>query len=361
MILNFKTFIKDFDGLLKIINYTIMKKTNFLNVLFILLINFAQAQTITFVSEKTNKPLPKVSVFGKDGSILAFSDIAGNIDKKTLSPKHEKFQIVYENFSVASLSYEDFDKNIIKINDRVKEIEAVVIKNNKPAKYVLVKGNFNTYVTVNNKLNCYADGIVTYIFDNKTKKLKSTNIEQYRIYRLKDADHENKQTALWDYDSSLEVPKMKSVGNINDYRNKNTKFKELKSEHKDEIEVTGEALQQKEFSLFGFRFFDLKGILNIAFEKDSKKTLRDLLEYNEINFLKLKHKSESDYNQIIAYNNFYATELNFKNDGDIKKVKFDTDNSNYKTKFWQDSAFPNMQIIFSSFFKDDLKELENEK
>lgn len=338
-----------------------MKRNYLLQIFFVLALQFFNAQTITFVSEKNNKPLPKVSVFGKDGSILAYSDIDGKIEKSLITPGQEKFQLVYDNFPVATLSYSDFDKDVIKLNDRVKEIETVVIKNNKPAKYIFVKGNFNTYVTVNNRLNCYADGVVTYIFDNKTKKLKSKNVEQYRIFRLEDPKEEKKQTASWDYDSSLEVPEMKNVGNINEYKKKNSKFKELKGNNKDEVEITGEYLQKKEFALFGFRFFDLKGILNIAFEKDSKKTLRDLLEYNEISFLKLKHKSENNYNQLIAYNNFYTTEVNFSNENDIEKVKFDTDNSNYKTQFWKDSSFPNMQGIFSSFFKDDLKEQENKK
>lgn len=45
------------------------------------------------------------------------------------------------------------------------------------AKYLYVKGNFNIYATLNNTINGYADGIITYIFDRKTKKLKSTRIE----------------------------------------------------------------------------------------------------------------------------------------------------------------------------------------
>ncbi|WP_228413860.1 hypothetical protein [Chryseobacterium sp. CH21] len=169
-------------------------KTKFvLYSLFIFLFSCIQAQTITFVSEKTNQPLPRVSVFGKDGNILAYSDIDGKIDKQTLSPVQEKFQLVYNNFPVATLSYSDFDQPIIKLNDQVKEIETVVIKNNKPARYIFIKGNFNAYVTVNNKLNSYADGIVTYIFDNKTKKLKSTNVEQYRVFRLTDPKNEKKK------------------------------------------------------------------------------------------------------------------------------------------------------------------------
>ncbi|KPH11638.1 hypothetical protein [Chryseobacterium sp. ERMR1:04] len=338
-----------------------MKKSYLFYMLFVFAFQLINAQSITFISGKTNKPLPKVSVFGKDGSILAYSDIDGKIDKKLIDPAQEKFQIIYDNFSVATLSYSDFTQDVIKLNDRVKDIEAVVIKNNKPAKYIFVKGNFNSYVTVNNKLNCYTDGIVTYIFDNKTKKLKSTNVEQFRVYKLEDAKFEKKQTANWDYDSNLEVPDMKEIGNILEYKSKKSTIKELKGEQKDQLEITGEALQKKEFALFGYRFFDIKSILNLSYEKGSKKTLRDLLEFNEINFLKLKHKSEPQYNQLILYTNFYPTELNFSNDNDIEKVKFSTKNSNYQTKYWESPSFPNMQSVFSSFFKDDLKEQQNKK
>lgn len=338
-----------------------MKRNYLLYIVLLFIANFINAQTITFISENTNKPLPKVSVFGKDGSILAYSDIDGKIDRQALAPSQEKFQLVYDNYPIATLSYSDFDKEIIKIDDKVKEIEAVVIKNNKPAKYVFVKGNFNTYVTLNNKLNCYADGVVTYIFDNKSKKLKSTHIEQYRIFRLENVNMDRKQLSSWDYGTFLEVPKIKNVGNVEEYKTKNTRFKELKGNRKDEVEITGEALQKKEFALFGYRFFDFRSILNIAYEKDSKKTLKDLLEYNEIEFLKLKHKSEPEYNAVVVYSNFYPTELDFGNNNDIEKIKFSTNNSNYQNNFWEGSSFPNMQTVFSSYFKDDLKEKQNSR
>ncbi|MCS4304439.1 hypothetical protein [Chryseobacterium sp. BIGb0232] len=338
-----------------------MKRIHLLYFVFSLISVFMDAQTITFVSEKNNKPLPKVSVFGKDGSILAYSDIDGKIDKQSLNPDQEKFQLVYNSFPVATLSYSDFEQPTIKINDQVKEIETIVIKNNKPAKYILVKGNFNSYVTVNNKLNGYADGIITYVFDNKTKKLKSTNVQQYRIYRLIDPKQEKKLTASWDYGNSLDVPKMKKVGNIDEYKKKDTKIKELKGNFKDEIEVTGEYLQQKELALFGFRFFDFRGIQNISFEKDSQKSLKDLLEFNEILFVKLKHKSEASYNQIISYENFYTTEISFSNENNIDDVRFNKEYSNYKTQYWKDPSFPNMQTIFSSYFKGDLQEKQNKK
>ncbi len=338
-----------------------MKRNYLLLTLFIFLFSFIQAQTITFVSEQTNKPLPKVSVFGKDGSILAYSDIDGKIDKQSIAPSQEKFQLVYNNFPVATLSYSELNQDVIKINDQVKEIETIVIKNSKPAKYIVIKGNFNAYVTVNGKLNSYADGLVTYIFDNKTKNLKSANVEQYRVFRLVEPKNEKKETSSWDYGNSLKIPKLKNVGNPEEYKTKRNTIKELKGDRKDQIEVTGAALQEKEFSLFGFRFFDIRTILNMSFEKGSEKNLRDFLEYNEVAFVKLKHKSEQNYNQIILYNNFYPTELDFSNNNDIESVKFDKEKSNYKTQYWQDTSFPNMQTIFSSFFKDDLKEQEMKK
>ncbi|AKK74861.1 hypothetical protein OK18_08590 [Chryseobacterium gallinarum] len=336
-----------------------MKRIYLFCIMLILVSVFANAQTITFISEKTNKPLPKVSVFGKDGNILAYSDIDGKIEKQTLSPSQEKFQIVYNSFPVASLSYSDMDKDVIRINDQFKEIETIIIKNSKPAKYIHIKGNFNAYVTMNNRLNSYTDGVITYIFDNKTKKLKSANIEQYRIFHLADAKNEKKIVSSWDTSSSLRLPELKYVGNPEEYKTKRNVIKELKGDHKDQLEVTGEALQQKEFSIFGFRIFDLRTILNMSFEKNSEKSLKDFLEYNEVISLKLKHKSETDYNQIITYNNFYPAELSFSDEKDIEKVKFNKDYSNYKTQFWNSSSFPNMQSIFSSFFKDDLKEKPN--
>lgn len=331
-------------------------KKSILLLFLTFLFNFFSAQTITFISEKTNKPLPKVSVFAKDGSILAYSDIDGKIDKQLLKPDQEKFQLVYDNVSVATLSYSDFNQEVIKINDRIKDIEAVVIKNDKPAKYILIKGNFNAYVTVNNKPNCYADGIVTYIFDNKTKKLKSTNVEQYRIFTLPDASTDKKQTSIWDYANSLDLPKLKYVGNPDELKIKNKNIKELKGDLKDQIEITSGMAQDEELGFLGFRFYDFRRIYNMSFEKDSEKTLKDFLEYNEVIFMKLKHKSEPEYNQLALYNNFYTTEFSFSNDNDIKKVRFNKSSSNYQTSYWKDPSFPNMQSVFSSFFKDSLKE-----
>lgn len=329
--------------------------------LLIFVVNFFYSQTTALVSQKTNLPIPKITVFNKEGDIVAFSDIDGKIDRSALKHDEENFKLVYDNLTLAELSFEEINKDVVKLNDRVREIEQVIVKKTKPAKYLLIKGNFNAYVTLNNKLNCYVDGIATYVFDNKNKKLKDIKVEQYRIFRLENASFEKKETGAWDYNSFLELPSLKYAGNLEKYDNGKLKVKELKTPTKDEIEILGEALQEKELALFGYRIFDIRGMANFSFEKDSKKLLRDFNEYNEVTFAKLKHKTEPDYNQVITYKNFHPTELDFNDKDDVAEVKYNRNQSNYTIKYWENASFPNMQTIFSSFFKEDLKEKENVK
>lgn len=330
-----------------------MKKKYPIYFLFIFFLNFIDAQSITFISEHTHKPLSKVSVFRNDGTILAYSDIDGKIDKKELGSTKEKFRLVYNNYPLATLSHSDFDKNIIKLNDQIKEIETVVIKDNNTAKYIFIKGNFNSYHTENGKLECYVDGVITYIFDKETKKLKSTNIEQYRVYKT--SSFINKMPI----GSIVRIPNPKNIGTLQKYSTSQYNIRKFKNEQKDEIEIIETPLQGKEISVLGMLFFDSINTINISYVKDSPKTLKDLLEYNTMISLKSGFKNDPNYTQTITYQNFYPTEINFSNEKTLEKVEFDINNSKYKNKFWEDPFFPNMQIIFSSFFKDDLIEQLN--
>lgn len=206
-----------------------------LSILLLIFITFMNAQTIQFISKSTEDPLPKVSVIGKDGDILAYSDIEGKIDKKFITKDQEEFQLIYENESLSKLPYSAFENPIIKLNDRVKEIEAVVIKKGDKAEYLHVTGNFTTYVTLNKGLNSYADGVVTYIFERETGKLKSTNVLQYRVYENKSATNEKKKVATYDYGPFLTVPKLKEVSNL---KKTTPNLRELKGTDKDVIEQT---------------------------------------------------------------------------------------------------------------------------
>lgn len=119
-------------------------------------------------------------------------------------------------------------------------------------------------------------------------------------------------------------------------------------------------MQEKELALFGYRLYDISTVIDHSYEKASQKTLKDFLESAEIGYIKLKYKSEPEYNQLISYRNFYVTEIDFSNENDVEgKIRLNKNYSNYSTNYWQESSFPNMQSVFSSFFKEDLKEKKN--
>lgn len=321
-----------------------------------------QAQNAKVISELSGNPVPKVLVFGDNGNILTSTDIDGNFDRAALTPKQEKYQFVYNNNVVGDYTYDELNKDKITINEKIKNISAVVIKNNKPAKYLMVQGNFNTFVAVNGSLNVYADGIATYIFDSKTKKLKRTKVEQYRVYTVLDPKEDNKKLDTWSYTSFLKLPALKKVSELEELKSrKSLKYKELKSQNKDEVEFSRDAFKDREINFLGYRFYDVTTILNMSFEKDQEKSIKSFLEYNEIQYLKVKHKSEPEYNQFIIYGNFYPTEMSFKTDDEVEKVKFKADNSNYTSEFWNTEGFPNMLPVFNKYYKDTMKEMPNKK
>lgn len=299
-------------------------------------------------------------VFSSDGKLVTTSDIYGTIDKVALDPNKSEYSLIYDNFVIGKLNQADFNQPVIKLREKIVDVEPVVIKDNAKAKYILLKGNFNTYVFVNNKLNSYGDGIITFVFDNKTKELRSKKVQQYRVFELLNPNDVRKNTSEWDYKFFLNLPDMNSLVNINDFKNKeNTVVKEVSASGKDIVEVRKKLLQDKEFSLLGYRFFDSDTAIDFSFGKGSKKSYRDLLEFSDLRKVKLKHKSEPNFNQIIVQKNFYPTEMEFSDQVQVDDVKFRPGSSKYKTQFWQEDSFPNMQKVFESFFKNDLREVKN--
>lgn len=321
-----------------------------------------QAQTTKITSEISGNPIPKVLVFGENGNILTSTDIDGNFEQSALLPKQNKYQLVYNNNSLGDFTFEDLNKEKVVVNEKTKNIATVVIKNKKAAKYLMLQGNFNTFVTVNGTLNVYGDGIVTYIFDNKTKKLKRTKVEQYRVFTVSNPKLDTKKLDTWSYEAFLDVPRLKYVSDLEDLKdNKKYKYKELKAFNKDEIEFSRESLKEKEFNFLGYRFFDVNTLLNLSFEQNQEKNVKSFLEYNEIKSIKIKHRSEPEYNQLVVYGNFYPTEMTFKDDDEVEKVKFKISNSNYTSEFWNTDGFPNMLPVFNKYYQDNMKEMPNKK
>lgn len=51
----------------------------------------------------------------------------GKIDRLALKHDEENFKLVYDNFVLAELSFKEMNKDVVKLNDRVREIEQVIV------------------------------------------------------------------------------------------------------------------------------------------------------------------------------------------------------------------------------------------
>ena len=102
-----------------------MKIKLFSTFLFLFISTITFAQTIQFVSSKTGDPLSKVMVFNNAGDILASSDIEGKIQKSDLMPIQEQYTLIYDGYTIGILKKDQLNAEIIKLDDRVSEIEPV--------------------------------------------------------------------------------------------------------------------------------------------------------------------------------------------------------------------------------------------
>ena len=236
----------------------------------------------------------------------------------------------------------------------------MVIANDKPAKYMYVRGGFNVYMLVNKQLNVYADGILTYVFNNKNRKLKSTKIEQYRVFLKSSENQDRKNIGSLVYDTFLEEPELKKALNKLDKIDKNNRYKEIELNGKNKIQYAFTALEDKPLKLFGYQFFDFDYLHAITFQTESRN-LKNFQEYNEVYNFKLKHKSEPEFHQLTRHSNFIPTEISFGDTDNLPNNKLKTDKSSYTFDYWKANNFPNMQPVFSSFFKDSLQEQPNNR
>ncbi len=92
---------------------------------------------------------------------------------------------------------------------------------------------------------------------------------------------------------------------------KKQKLRSLKAAIKMKSKLPARHFRKRNSRFLGIDYLILNQLLIILMKKIQKKTLRDFLESNEIAFIKLKHKSEPNYNQVIVYRNFLSDRNRF--------------------------------------------------
>lgn len=316
--------------------------------LLVLLYQFSLAQDIIFKSQNTNEPLNNVTVFGTSGKVLATSDISGKINQKELLPWQEKYSLVYDNYQIAELNQTDFTKGSVLLNDKITTIAPIILNDNSKAKYVFIKCNFNQYNTTDKNLNQYLDGELTFVFDNKSKKLKKTILYQYRLF---EKPNSNNQT--------LKLPDMAKIYKLSDeqYRAKN-KMTQTEIAGKNYLQSYVGMFTKKEFKLFGVQMKNL-GVFSTYIYRKGSLDLNHFKEFNQKTQIEAKKKSMADFLQYESYSNFYVIEKSYGDEISLDGVDLEDSASHFKTEFWKEADFPNLLPTLNNILKNNLKPVEN--
>ena len=328
---------------------------------FMLLFSVANAQDVKFISKTTNKPLANVLVFDKNGNVITKSDINGVINKNELT-KDNYFLISHENIITDTLKLADLEKSSFYISDKIVEIKPIVLEKKEEVKEYYIKGYFITYVLMNKKFNCYADGIITYKINKQENKIENEYIEQYRVFTLKDANQKYNSVASFDFKTLMKLPKLEAAESIKAVMNNDKySFSENKNEN-EEISLTKKNIESMNMNFLGFQMYNFSReiYVNYISEASLKNYPFNYLNKfsNTIRF-SMKHKSEENNNDIVLYTEFIPVSYIYNKPKD--DVSFSKNKSSYQESYWQDSNFPNTIDIFSSFFKNDIEEQKNAK
>ena len=327
---------------------------------FMLLFSVANAQDVKFISKTTNKPLANVLVFDKNGNVITKSDINGIINKEELT-KEDFYLLSHENIITDTLKLADLGKDTFYISDKIVEIKPIVLEK-KEVKEYYIKGYFITYVLMNKKFNCYADGIITYKINKQENKIENEYVDQYRVFTLKNADQKYKIIASFDFKTLMKLPKLEAAENIKAaMNNEKYSFSENKQDN-EEISLKKKNIESMNVNFLGFQMnnFSREIFANYLSGASLKNYPFNYLNKfsNTIRF-SMKHKSEENNNDVVLYTEFIPISYEYVKPKD--DIGFSKNKSSYQESYWQDSNFPNTIDIFSSFFKNDIEEQKNAK
>ena len=260
---------------------------------FMLLFSVANAQDVKFISKTTNKPLANVLVFDKNGNVITKSDINGIINKEELT-KEDFYLLSHENIITDTLKLADLGKDTFYISDKIVEIKPIVLEK-KEVKEYYIKGYFITYVLMNKKFNCYADGIITYKINKQENKIENEYVDQYRVFTLKNADQKYKIIASFDFKTLMKLPKLEAAENIKAaMNNEKYSFSENKQDN-EEISLKKKNIESMNVNFLGFQMnnFSREIFANYLSGASLKNYPFNYLNkfYNTIRF-SMKHKSE---------------------------------------------------------------------
>lgn len=328
-------------------------------LIFMLLFSMANAQEIKLISKTTNKALANVLVFDKKGNLITKSDINGVLNKNELT-KEYFYLLSHENSITDTLKAADLEKSSFYISDKTIEIKPIVLERKEDIKEYYIKGYFITYVLMNKKFNCYADGIITYKINKQENKVENEYIDQYRVFTLKDIDPKYKSVASFDLKMQMKLPKLDIAENIKGVMNNDKfSFNENKGEN-EEISLSKKNIESMNVSFLGFQLNNFSREIYAGYltgASDKNYPFNYLNKFSNTIRFSMKHKSEENNNDIVLYTEFIPVSYAYSKPKE--DVSFSKNKSSYKEPYWKDGNFPNTIDLFTSFFKNDIEEQKN--
>ncbi len=322
----------------------------------LLLMNFCYSQKIKLLSSQTKSPIEGILLIKKNGEIVAKSDINGEIEKSSIATD-DYYLLNHPTIETDTL----FTKKITNNQYLVKQVREFTIPEvkvqNSQKKYVIVRGYFNSYVTNNGEFNIFVDGIMEFVFDRETDKLKDKNILEYRTYNVENKKWDGKEMGTFVFDQNIKLPELKKINNLSEEKNTNKVYNSVQDITLYETNLA--KLENKEFKLFKFVFTNFQQDEMYQFQGTKTKPTT-LTNYSITTSLKLKLKTENDFSTLVFTSNFYPSSLSFKDKNEwTKGVNFDRKVSNYKTKFWEEDNFAKIYQFLSTKFKNNFVESKN--
>lgn len=328
-------------------------------LIFMFLFSITNAQEITFISKTTNRPLSNILVFDKRGNVITKSNINGIINKENLT-KEDYYLLSHGNSITDTLKVADLGKNTFYISDKVIEIKPIYLEKKEGVKEYYIKGYFITYVLMNKKFNCYADGIITYKINKQENKVENEYVNQYRVFTLKNAEQKYKSVASFDLKMQMKLPKLDASENIKAVMN-NERYSFSENNHEnEEISLIKKNIESMNLSFLGFQMnnFSREIYANYLPGASVKNyPFNYLNKFSNTTRFSMKHKSEENNNDIVLYTEFIPISYEYIKPKD--DVSFSKNKSSYQEPYWQDSNFPHTIGLFSSFFKNDIEEQKN--
>jgi hypothetical protein len=327
----------------------------------IMVFPYSYSQQIKIVNNKNNLPLCDVLIFDLKENFKAKTSIEGTLEKSKLADIGANFVVSYKTTFIDTLSLSDIKNDTIRLFlDKIYLDEVVVKNRGKKSNKFTIEGYFNSYLTNNNQITEFVEGIVQYFFDSKSKKYKGKNVLQYRIFKLDEKLNpvNRKNTATYIF-NNFKLPEIKQIYDMEEIRvNKKYNFKEIELENSSKrISFRKNIYENKTLNLFGYSFSNLIETTNISF--NSNKIIPEDIEfYNFSESFLFKRKSEKDFNTYSSYSNFYPISIVFSDDFETNGVKIKKNHSCYHSDFLQKIPFYRKEkATFQSFEK--LIEVEN--